>query len=55
MACLYLPVLISSKIAEPMVYGKFLVEKGTPLPYEWSHSNIKVRRKMKYLILEIKK
>jgi Sporulation delaying protein SdpA len=46
-------VSIHSK--KPMVYGLFLIEQGTPLPYDWYKSKIKVNRNMKYVKLEIKK
>lgn len=46
---------ISINVKEPMVYGIFLIEGGTPMPYDWYKSGLRIRRTMKYIQLEIKK
>lgn len=37
----------------PMVYGKYLVSVGNPLPYEWSRSDREVYLNNKYVVLDI--
>lgn len=47
--------IISIKVKQPMIYGKFLICKGKPLPYEWYKSKIAVQPIMSYLILDLKR
>lgn len=46
---------VSIKAKEPMKYGVFLIEEGTPLPYDWYKSKLKIKTTMNYIQLEIKK
>jgi len=45
---------VSISVKEPMVYGTFLIEKGAPLPYEWYRSDLKIKKTMSYIQLELK-
>jgi antimicrobial peptide system SdpA family protein len=45
----------SIKVKKPMIYGIFLIEKGTPLPFAWYNSDLNFHRTMNYIILEIKR
>lgn len=45
---------VSIKSHDPIIYGQFLVAKGSPIPYEWYNTSINFMPKMDYIILEIK-
>lgn len=47
--------VISIKVKEPMIYGKYLICKGKPMPYEWYKSKLSIQQTINYLILEFKK
>lgn len=46
---------VSIKAKEPMIYGNFIIEQGTPTPYDWYKSKLKFNRTMNYIQLEIKR
>lgn len=46
---------VSIHCKKPMVYGLFLIEQGSPLPYDWYRSKLKINRNMNYVKLKIKK
>lgn len=47
--------VVSIEASEPMIFGKFLIERGKPLPYEWSKSEIRIDQNAQYIILNVKK
>ena len=46
---------VSIKVKEPIIYGQYIIEFGNPMPYDWYRTDLKIRRTMDYIQLEIKK
>lgn len=36
-----------------MIYGRFIFEKGRPMPYEWYKSKMCINRTMDFIEIEI--
>lgn len=46
---------VSIKAKEPMIYGNYIIEQGTPMPYDWYISKLKFNRTLNYIQLELKR